>query len=145
MQARNRSLRHLRTTTGVLVLLYCLGAASARSASPASDTPQRVALVALVADPDRYNGKIVEVTAWGFIAFEGGALYLTPSDKEYYVAESAVFLELVEGAGFPSSAEGYMTVEGRFQTGRRRGWAGTLTEIRQLHVLKPRGPENPSQ
>ena len=96
----------------------------------------RVPLVALVANPERYDGTEIEVMAWGAIEFEGAALYLSPSDHKYLVAEAGVWLEVSEEPRFPTNARGYLAVQGRFLSGdKARGFAGRITDIKKLNIL----------
>jgi hypothetical protein len=102
-----------------------------------------VSLVALIANPERYDGSQIEVTAWGVIQFEMASIFLSEEDYLHSVSENGVRLELPEpessGFRFPSRARGYMSVVGRFRAGDEyRGYAGRLTEVKEVNLVRSR-------
>jgi hypothetical protein len=59
----------------------------------------RVSLIALIASPEKYDGKIVAVTGFVVAHFEGTAIYLHPDFAGMSMSKEAVWLGLVQTWG----------------------------------------------
>lgn len=126
----------LRLLASVVAMIVAVGTLEAIAKRGVPEGPPRVPLVALIANPERYDGTVIEVSAWGVLEFEGAALYLSPSDHQYLVAEAGVWLEVSEESRFPDNTRGYLAVRGRFHSGdNARGFAGRIADIKKLNVL----------
>lgn len=134
--------RAVRCTTCAFVLVWfflaALGGGDSLASEERPSKPLRVAVVALVVNPDRYEGAEIEVTAWGVLKYEMAALFVTEADYRHLVFENAIWLDLPEEPRFPKDAKGYMTVIGRFHSGDARGYAGRITEIKTVTVQQYR-------
>lgn len=87
-----------------------------RCADNSSEQPIRVPLVALVANPEEYEGRLVNVTAWAALEYELAAVFLSSEDKEHLAFENGVRLDGPESlfSDIDWPFYGYLEVEGRF-------------------------------
>lgn len=58
-----------------------------------NDEMQYISIVDLIANPDKYDGKLVQITGVGSINFENMAVYLSPYDYKYGTGNS-IWLEI---------------------------------------------------
>ena len=122
----------------VIALASLLFASSSRAEEPkprSADATSEVSIVALIANPDQFDGRRVEVRAWGLVesAQAAGAIFITKEDADYENVASAIHLF---GATDVPSFEGYMKVAGRFRAGQHLLFPGSI-EVEKIVVLKP--------
>jgi hypothetical protein len=115
----------------IVIFAACLlGVGSAQSNDSAA---LKVALVSLITRPENFDGKRVQVSAWGVIEYEGAALYLSEADHQYLITRDGVWLDLSGISKEPEEATGYFQVVGTFLAGDvLRGHAGRLTKIEKI-------------
>jgi hypothetical protein len=113
--------------------LICLSALLVSSLSVMSravgqSPAESVSLIRLVANPDQYEGKLVQVTGFVRFEFEGTAIYLHREDFEKHIPANGLWLNLSKCGSLSGEAItiGYALVEGKF-TGKRRGHMGLLS------------------
>jgi hypothetical protein len=106
--------------------------------SSTSDEPINVGMVALLAAPERYEGKLVRTHGFLCIEFEGDALYLHEEDYRYGLTKDSFALRLTESQRkqFKSLSLKYVVIEGRvYANGLERGdWGGAIGNITRLNV-----------
>jgi len=93
-----------------------------------------LSLIELIARPERYDGRRVEVQGFANLEFEGNGLYVSRGDWENNVTKNAIWLDEP-----PSSARGtekwrwnkrYVVVQGRFNARRTDiMFSGALEDI----------------
>ncbi len=116
----------------VIGLIVASGAVAAPSFGQ-EDKSERVSLVQLISAPEKYEGKLVEVTGFVHIGFENNAVWLHRDDFDHGIYANAIWINVsrcVDGKGRPIS--GYASLMGRF-TSQRHGhmglWPGTIEQI----------------
>src|SRR5713101_3287996 len=57
-----------------------------------------VSLVSLIAEPEKYDGKVVVVTGYVSLGFERSFLFLSPYDSQEFILANALFLDLGNAA-----------------------------------------------
>lgn len=136
----------LRVLAAALVLsgLY---AAWAQRGAPTP--PREVSLVQLLAAPERYHGKRVEVVGFLRLEFEGDALYLHAEDYRYSLTRNGLWVDRTKEMGEHQKEldRRYVRVEGTFdarRTGHMGLWSGALREVRRCTVYSIRGREIPA-
>lgn len=121
-----------------------------------------VSLVSLIAEPEKYDGKVVVVTGYVSLGFERSFLFLSPYDSQEFILANALFLDLGNAALEPrrelnESDKGkrkhwealldhetcevqgtfyYPKKEGGFWTGYPNGLITNITDMR-LNVVHP--------
>jgi len=121
-------LRPLRTA---VLLLSVVGIATA--ASP-EEQPTRVSLIQLIATPERFEGRLVEVRGFCRYVFEEHAIYLHREDAELVNAANGIWLD-VESKEYESLNDNYVFVVGAFtakEHGHLGSWPGELQRIIRL-------------
>ncbi len=95
-----------------------------------------VSLVTLIANPDRYEGKIVRVIGFVQLEFEGNAIYLHEEDFRRAITENALWLDTPKNfRGYESGS--YAIIEGTF-TSKQHGHMGMFSgEIMNVTRLEP--------
>jgi hypothetical protein len=131
------------------VALLCAAALSlacrAEEALPPvhASEPKDVSLLAVIANPTEYHGKLLRVIGFCRLEFEGNALYLHREDFERGIAKNAVWLNV----GWPvpenrrNLSDEYVLVEAVFdaeERGHMGAFSGMLKEIRRMERWPPR-------
>jgi hypothetical protein len=95
-----------------------------------------VSLVTLIANPDRYEGKVVRVVGFVQLEFEGNAIYLHEEDFRRAISDNGLWLDVPKNfRGYQAGS--YAIVEGIF-TSRQRGHMGMFSgEITHVTRLEP--------
>lgn len=106
------------------------------------DAPIHVSLVRLIADPERFHGRLVRVIGYLVIEFEGDALYLHGDDALFRISANALAVQVT-----PDMHErkdvlgGYVMLEGVFDpdaTGHRGAFpSGGLVHVRRCVKWSP--------
>jgi hypothetical protein len=90
-------------------------------------------MVALVAEPEKYDGKVVRTIGLASIHFEGDALYLHEEDYRYGNLKNAVALRLTEAQRkqFSSLDLKHVIVQGTMYANGDESWdlAGAIGDI----------------
>ena len=105
---------------------------------------QRVSLIQLIGNPDRYEGKLVRIDGFVHIDFEDNAVWLHKEDFDNYIHSNSVWIDVnscVDWEGKPMS--GYASVSGRFSS-QRHGhmglWPGVISQVGECFPLPQRRP-----
>ena len=119
-----------------LILAYSHGAFSEE---PRPQDFANVSLIELIANPAKYDRKLVRVFGFIHLEFEGEAIYLHREDFEKRLFTNAVHvdIETCKARGGGKFNDGYAEVEGRFAASDPVGrfWSGTILEIRRCDEL----------
>jgi len=108
----------------------------------AQDAPQSVSLIQLIASPEKYEGKLVAITGFVHLEFEGNGIYLHKDDYQYGLHKNGLWLnsngcKSRDGKKF---SEGYAYVIGRF-TSTRHGhmglWSGEIQDVKSCYSWPP--------
>lgn len=113
--------RRSRWIVGLLALPLLLftgyGSSAQREThrSSASREPINVGMVALLASPERYEGKFIRTHGFLCIEFEGDALYLHEEDYRYGLTKDSFALRLTDSQRkeFKGLSLKYVLIEGR--------------------------------
>ena len=104
------------------------------SSSKKSETAYCISMVELLANPEKYNGKLVSVTGFVSFEFEGTAIYLHKEDYEQMLMSNSYWLSLDESK-IPKYNLKYANVIGRFiyeKSGHLGLWSGRIIEIKKI-------------
>ena len=135
-----------------LVMLLPVGSAQSSHASSDRPKPIDVGMVALLAEPQRYDGKFIRTIGFACIEFEGDALYLHVEDYRYQNDGNALALRLAEAQRkqFKSLSLRHVLVEGTMYANGPEvpDYAGAIGNITRFDYARPRGdipapPEEP--
>jgi hypothetical protein len=124
-------------------LLILLAASQIGAAIPASSGPntfEPVSMIAIIANPERFDGKRVRVDGFLILEFEGNALYLDKDAHEGGLTKNAVWIDAPAWADTRAQKRltgRYAHVEGTFNP-RHHGhlglWSGALEDV---HLIQP--------
>lgn len=134
-----------RSVVGLLVLplLFCAGYGifpQGQTHRPsASPEPIDVGMVALIAVPERYDGRFVRTHGFLCIEFEGNALYLHEEDYRHRLTKNSFALRLSNSQRqqFKSLSLKYVVIEGTvYAKGpeQRDSWGGAIGNITRLEA-----------
>lgn len=94
----------------------------------------------LLKNPEKYNGKVVNITGFATIEFEGNALYLDSKSQKAASYENGVWLEI---AKTPFELKTYngskVLVKGMFKLsnkGHMGLWRGSLEQVSKVELVK---------
>jgi hypothetical protein len=103
-----------------------------------SQGPTDASLIQLIANPDKYDGKVVRVIGFVRLEFEGNALYLHREDYESSLSKNAIWIdatpEMMKREKFDKK---YVLLEGTFdakQFGHMDLFSGELRQIKRAEV-----------
>lgn len=138
-----------------LVLAFLLGfGSSVAQEGPAAREPRqtcakcpvRVSLIQLIANPEKYQGKFVQVFGYVSFVFEGSAVYLTRDDYDTGNPNNALWISVRKDL---LTAEDLKRLEGKFvllegvfdgkSFGHMGLFSGTLRDVNRIQPLLTRG------
>jgi hypothetical protein len=129
-----RSLKAASVAAVVCGLTTLSAGVAAKGTQPAP--PRRVSLIQLVASPEEFDGKLVQVAGYCFLGFEERGLYLNQEDWSYGVNKNAIWLDL---KGHSELSGQYVLMEGIFSANDQTDdYSGSLKKITQFAVQKKR-------
>jgi hypothetical protein len=107
--------------------------------------PLRVSMIQLLASPERFEGKRIQVEGVFRRGNEERALYVSRDDAEYLNFASGLWLESTKGAETDRNGA-FVVVEGTF-TAAERGhlglWAATIRNVSRIDRAKSRADYPP--
>jgi|SRR5208283_3950483 len=104
--------------------------------------PTDATLVQLIANPDKFDGKLIRVIGFLRLEFEGNVLYLHREDYENAILGDGIWVDVTPAIMKQSATlnMNYVLLEGVFSSGERghRGmWRGTIKQIRYAQLWTP--------
>jgi hypothetical protein len=109
----------------------------------AAEQPLDVSLVHLLANPKDYDGKVVSLTGFMRLEFEGNGIYLHEDDYKHSIYKNGLWIDVTEDM-MKRRAEldqKYVLVEGTFDakmTGHLGLWSGSIRKITRCLVVEMR-------
>lgn len=119
-----------------------LAALSSVAIAAGDEAVHRTSIVQLLANPEKFEGKLVNVQGFVRLEFEGDAIYLHKEDYEHGLYSNGMWLgasecKRIDGTTFDA---GYAMVVGRY-TSQRRGhmglWPGAIEEVQSCIKWPP--------
>lgn len=109
---------------------------------PESNEEFVTSLVKLIANPEKYDGKIIRVIGYLNLEFEGNAIYLHKEDYEHGLTKNGFWLDfsgsIKENKKLDFSKK-YVIIVGKFDV-RRNGhmglFGGTIKDISRLDIWR---------
>ncbi|HLP08077.1 MAG TPA: hypothetical protein VK178_07915 [Opitutaceae bacterium] len=100
----------------------------------------RVSIIRLIASPENYEGKCVQVTGFLRIEFEGNALYLAETDYRHRIGKNGLWVDasderLRELSNFSGH---YVLIEGVFEpddTGHMGAFSGAIRDVNRCRLV----------
>ena len=80
----------------VLAVVVLAGNGMSQSVSPQGREPMEVGMVALLSNPQRYDGKLIRTIGFACLEYESDALYLHVEDYQYQNDRNALALRLTK-------------------------------------------------
>jgi len=93
-----------------------------------------VSTLQLLSSPGDYHNKLVRVTGFLNLEFEGNALYLHKEDYDQMILENSIWIDR-SGIKQPYFNKEYAIIEGRYLAGKRGHFgmfSGAITEITRI-------------
>lgn len=125
----------------ILLLLTLMHVGVARAdVFPSPPAPLRVPMAAVLANPERYDGQVVEVSGFLNLEFEGDALYQGRADFDAMLTGNALWVDgpkFQEPAARRALRRHFVSVTGRFNAGRHGHgglFAGQLDDVSMAQV-----------
>jgi hypothetical protein len=113
-----------------------------QTTSPAQRFPESVSILQLIATPDQFDGKQVQVVGFLRLEFEGNALYLHKEDFDEHIYKDGVWLNIDPGIKGDAQKLNmhYIAMVGVFNArakGHRSMMSGSLDHIKELYAWPP--------
>lgn len=115
--------------------LLALGVASCQR----TEAPVRLSVISLIANPQQYTGKRVQVAGFMHLEFEGNAIYLHQDDAVHPLYKNGLWVEF-EDSVIPDAKrcnDHYVIVTGIFNAkdqGHMGLWSGSITNISRIYA-----------
>ena len=100
---------------------------------------EKVSLVTLIANPDKYHNQKIWVKGYVKIENEGEAIYINEDDYKYYIFKNAISLvmtdSLIVKEKINYGTKGYATVKGIFnknRLGHYNSFSGSISQIEYI-------------
>jgi len=108
--------------------------------STQAQEPTDVTLVQLIANPEKFDGRMIKVIGFFRFAFEGTVLYLHRQDYENAILGNGIWVDVTPGMVkqcVTTLHMNYAIFEGVFSA-RQRGhmniWSGTIKQVRRAEL-----------
>jgi hypothetical protein len=122
-----------------LIATIAAGLAFTLSAVSA-ERPTHVSMVALLANPEKFDGHFVRVDGFLRIEFEGHALYFHKEDYDRQLTKNSLWLGISKsGEEYAEFNLHYVAVEGVFRAnnyGHMNAFGGAIENIRRIKGLQ---------
>jgi len=112
---------------------------------PSPQQPLSISLLQLIATPDAFDGKYVQVIGFVHLEQEGTAIYLHREDWEQMLTKNGLWLQANDGTSDGSKEaqvkDRYALIEGRFaakKMGHMGLWSGSIEDITRMQPWKIR-------
>jgi hypothetical protein len=104
-----------------------------------AEEPVDVTLVQLIANPEKFDGKLVRVIGFLRLEFEGNVLYLHREDYENAILGDGVWVDVTPEIAKQTKALNmhYVLLEGIFSSsdrGHMGMWSGAIKKIRRAEL-----------
>jgi hypothetical protein len=130
-----------------MMMLFCARTARPVQTSSSASAPLNVGMVALLADPHKYEGKVVRTIGFMCLEYEGNALYLHEEDYRYGILKNAMALRLspAQQKKFKNLSLKHVIIEGTVDANGPERWeyGGAIDNITRLDIWRPR-PDIPA-
>jgi hypothetical protein len=129
-----------------LIDLVCVLLTALLATPITAEQPVNVTLVRLIANPEKFDGKLIRVIGFLRLEFEGNVLYLHREDYEFAILGDGIWVDITPEMTKQSKTlnMNYVLLEGIFSS-RERGhmsmWSGTIKQIRRAELWHTRRPE----
>jgi hypothetical protein len=106
-----------------------------------AEEPIDVTLVQLIANPEKFDGKLVRVIGFLRLEFEGNVLYLHREDYENAILGDGIWVDVTPEITKQSKTLNmhYVLLEGIFSSsdrGHMGMWSGTIKKIRRADLWR---------
>lgn len=124
-----------------MLVLVCLILASHFIVPVMAAEPENVTLVQLIADPQKFDGKLIRVIGFLRLEFEGDVLYLHREDYEHAILGDGIWVDATPEIAKQKQTLNthYVLLEGVFDSkdrGHMGMWSGRLTKIRRAELWR---------
>jgi hypothetical protein len=118
----------------ICILLAGLVALPAKAQEPINAT-----LIQLIANPEKFDGKLIRVIGFLRLEFEGDVLYLHREDYENAILGDGIWVDVTPEITKQSKTlnMNYVLLEGIFSSrehGHMGAWSGTITKVRRAQL-----------
>jgi hypothetical protein len=108
-------------------------------ASIEAQEPTNVTLVQLIANPEKFDGRLIRVIGFLRLEFEGNVLYLHREDYENAILGDGIWVDVTPAITKRSATLNmkYILLEGVFSSsdrGHMGMWSGALKQIRRVEI-----------
>ena len=126
----------------IIILLITFGCKSVGQKS----SIKRISIIELIANPNKYHKKKVEVQGYFTNEFEGTAIYVSKNDFQTSIFKNGVYLYYAKGAmqrfGIDPPFQGYMTIVGIYNKDKKGSYnffSGGFEEVISMQRMYKRG------
>jgi hypothetical protein len=103
--------------------------------------PTNVTLVQLIANPEKFDGRMIRVIGFLRLEFEGDVLYLLREDYENALLGDGIWVDVTPAITKQSATlnMNYVLLEGVFSSsdrGHMGMWSGTIKQIRRVQLWR---------
>ena len=110
-------------------------------ASVQAQEPTEVTLVQLIANPEKFDGKLIRVIGFLRLEFEGNVLYLHREDYENAILGNGIWVDVTPAImkQYATLNMSYVLLEGIFSArdkGHMGMWSGSIRQVRRAQLWR---------
>ncbi|MBI5325483.1 MAG: hypothetical protein HZB41_09490 [Ignavibacteriae bacterium] len=103
-----------------------------------------ISMISIIANPEKYHGKILRVLGYLNLEFEGDAIYLHLEDYKYFNLRNGLWVDIQSNSSlfkkknFKKINHKYVFIQGKFDMnmkGHFGMWSGSIRNITSIDVL----------
>jgi len=102
------------------------------------NTAQKVSLISLIANPEKYDGKPIAVIGFLSLAFESKVLFMNKDDYDAGLGINGIWVEISNPEHYQNNNKHYVIIEGVFDfnnKGHLSGYIGAIDKITRIDNL----------
>lgn len=120
-----------------------------KNISNLNEKAEKVSLISVIANPEKYHKKNIIVEGYFIMETEGNAIYVSKADYSNMLNKNAVYLftdfDFLKKMGIEAPYRGYVSIEGIFNKdikGSYDFYSGTFEEVKNISRMYKRGSVN---
>lgn len=124
------------------LLIILIISSTATAQAPVKQSYDDISIINLIANPERYSGKLVSFSGIITVEVENNAIWLSKSDMDNSVTKNAVWIKMDSEKfhRYISLSERYVIIKGKFTSkdcnGQMCAFSGTLIPMEVLSLTK---------
>jgi hypothetical protein len=122
----------MHLTRRLALLITPMAGFLALGSACAPSQPSDLSMIAVISNPERFDGQRVRLHGYVHFEFEGDGVYLSREDMQHHLYKNGLWISLAEQISPDGCQDTYALIEGNFRSaekGHMGLWSGAVTEV----------------